>query len=419
MRIRLTTIILFLVSFVSVHAQLDTQHFIPPFYGREDRAEDAGEDIYLIISTPQTTPFEVTVTDGSGTELSFSPVTISRTAPASIALSTEATASKGPGTKFLVTDAQLATVLSNEGLILSGNKAFFTGIRIDEGAQAGFLTSKGSAGFGKEFRSGHVFNTPGELGRKCHVIGFMATEDTTSVTISDFGGVDFQNVSEGSGSISVTLNRGESYVLSAFADGPSANINDVNGTRISSDKDIVVNSGSWLAGSPGGNDAGRDIGLDQIASIEETGFEYILVKGQGTASENVMVVAHTDGTNIFVNGSTTPANPSPLSAGEYHRLDVSNYSTNENMYITANQPVYVYQGLNGSSSSNERQLGMNYMPPILCLGGTNVDLPDIDQLGNPVIQIIAEAGETVTVTNNSGVTTNVTSSAQAVIGNSD
>ena len=47
------------------------------------------------------------------------------------------------------------------------------------------------------------------------------------------------------------------------------------------------------------------------------------------------------------------------------------------------------------------------MPPILCLGGTNVDLPNITQLGNAVIQIIAETGATVTVTNNSGVTTDV------------
>ena len=59
----------------------------------------------------------------------------------------------------------------------------------------------------------------------------------------------------------------------------------VNGTRISSNNDIVVNSGSWLAGSPGGTDAGRDIGIDQIAPIEETGFEYILIKGEGTANE--------------------------------------------------------------------------------------------------------------------------------------
>ncbi len=106
-------------------AQLDTRHYIPPFYGREDRAEGSGEDIYLLISTPQTTPFDVKVTDGAGNELSFSPVTVSRSNPANISLSSEASSTKGPGTKFLIDDSQLATVQTDEGLILTANKAFF------------------------------------------------------------------------------------------------------------------------------------------------------------------------------------------------------------------------------------------------------------------------------------------------------
>ncbi len=411
--------LIFLIASIDLLAQLDTRHYIPPFYGREDRAEGGGDDIYLIVSTPKTTPFQVKVTDGAGVELSFSPLTVSRTAPVSVALSTATGASKGPGTKFLVTDAELATVLSDEGLVLTANKAFFASIRVDEGAQAGFLTSKGTAGFGTEFRSGHIFNTTGEEGRKAHVLSFMATENNTLVTVSDYDNVDFQNVDEIGGTISVSLDAGQSYVLAAFANVAPDNLNNVNGTRISSDKAIVVNSGSWLAGSPGAGMQGRDIGIDQIASIEETGFEYILVKGEGTTNENVIVVAHTDGTNIFLNGATTPENATPLAAGDYYRLTATDYSANQNMYISANQPIYVYQGLNGSVSDNERQLGLNYMPPIVCLGGTNVDLPDIDQLGNPVIQVIAELGAAVSITDDGGTTTDVSGMAQAVTGNSD
>ncbi|GAB3336755.1 hypothetical protein GCM10027429_20420 [Marivirga atlantica] len=401
-------------------AQLDTRHYIPPFYGREDRAEGSGEDIYLLISTPQTTPFDVKVTDGAGNELSFSPVTVSRSNPANISLSSEASSTKGPGTKFLIDDSQLATVQTDEGLILTANKAFFTSIRVDESAQAGFLTSKGTAGFGKIFRSGHIWNVSQDAFRKSHSIGFMAVEDNTTVEVSDFGAVDFENVDESSGSITVSLDAGESYVLTAFADGAAANLNDVNGTLITSDKFIVVNSGSWLAGSPSdGGQAGRDIGIDQIAPVDQTGFEYILVKGEGTANENVIVVSGIDGTNIYLNGSTVPSNTSPLDAGDYLRFTASDYTANDNMYLSSNQPVYVYQGLNGSVSTNERQEGLNYMPPIVCLGGTNVDMPDIDQLGNPIIQIIAEAGELVTVTDELGNTTDVTSLAQPVSGNSN
>ncbi len=375
-----------ILSSLGLYAQLDTKHYVPPLYAREDAANGTGEDIYLLISTPQTTAIDVVVTDGAGVPLSFSPVSVSRSAPFSVALSTATGASKGTGTKFLVTAAELATVLTDEGLILTGNKAFFVSIRVDESAQAASLTSKGTSGLGTEFRSGHIWNEGGQESRKSHVMSFMATEDGTNVTVSDFGAVDFENVTEVGGEIIVpTLNAGESYVLTAYADNASAdNLNDVNGTRISSDKDIIVNSGSWLAGSPGGTLAGRDVGIDQIASIEQTGFEYILIKGEGVANENVIAVASVDGTNVFLNGSLTPSNATPLNAGEYIRFIATDYSANENMYIQTNQPTYVYQGLNGAGGTNERQLGLNFMPPIVCLGGTNVDISEIDQLGNAI-----------------------------------
>lgn len=419
MRILLASILvlsLFLTS-KPLLAQLDTRHYIPPMFARTDDATGAGEDIYLFISTPQVSSITVNVTDGAGTALPFSPVTVSRSAPFSVALSSGA--SKGAGTKFLITAGQLASVLSDEGLILTGNKAFFASIRVDEGAQAAMLTSKGTSGFGKEFRTGHVWNEGGANNLKSHIFSFMATEDNTLVTVSDFGTVDFEVQNEGAGSFNVTLDAGESYVLAAFADNPSSdNLNNVNGTRISSDKSIVVNSGSWLAGSPGGTQQGRDIGLDQIASIEQTGFEYILVKGEGTANENVLAVAGVNGTNIFLNGSGTPVNPTPLNAGDYYRLTSSDYTANQNMHLTSNQPVYVYQGLNGVASTNERQLGLNFIPPIVCLGGTNVDISDIDQLGTAVIQIIAETGAQVAITDGGG-TTDITASSLTVTGNSN
>ncbi|MEQ9423635.1 MAG: putative Ig domain-containing protein [Cyclobacteriaceae bacterium] len=422
--LRLTFLLLTISPFLA-SAQLDNVHYIPPMYGREDVATGNGEDIYLLLSTPQSDPFEVTITDGAGNSL-YTGITIDRNNPRRLALSDATGASKGEGTPFLVNQSNLSTVQTDEGLILTANKAFFASIRVDEGAQAASLTSKGTAGFGTEFRSGHIWNVTGNPGsvdvRKAHIISFMATEDNTTVNVSDFGAVDFQNVSEGGGTITVDLDQGESYVLAAFANVAAANLNDVHGTRISSDKNIVVNSGSWLGGSPSdGNQQGRDIGIDQIASLEETGFEYILVKGQGTASENVIVVAAVDGTNIFLNGDTDPVNSTPLDAGDYYRLVASDYTANENMHLSSNQPVYVYQGLNGAISSNERQLGLNFIPPIVCLGGTNVDISEIDQLGNATIQIIAEAGEEVKIFHgtNFGTETDITANYSTVQGNSN
>ena len=406
-------------------AQLDTHHFIPPMYGRQDLAQGSSEDIYLMLSTPQETAFDVTITDGAGNAL-FTGVSVSRSAPVTLSLSSPSGASKGPGTTFLVSASDLATVVSKEGLLLTANKAFFASIRVDEGAQAASLTSKGTAGLGTEFRTGHMWNVSGNPGnvdrRKSHVISFMASEDNTNVTVSDFGSVDFENVDESSGSISVNLNKGQSYVLAAHVGTVAANLNDVNGTRVTSDKPIVVNSGTWLGGNPiNGNGQGRDIGIDQIASLEETGFEYILIKGEGDGNENVVVVASIDGTQVFLNGSTTSA--VTLNSGDYHRFTSSDYTSNENMHLSSNQPIYVYQTLNGSNSTNERQNGLNFIPPIVCLGGTNVDMPDADftrAFGgsmNGVIQVIAEVGQPVTITDENGIVTDISGNAKTVTGN--
>ncbi len=114
---------------VPVLAQLDTRHYIPPVYGRENLADEGSEDIFLLLSTPSATNISIRETDGAGNELSFSPVTISRSSPANIALSTDTGSSKGTGTKFLIPEDSLSTVIRQEGLILTANKAFFASIR--------------------------------------------------------------------------------------------------------------------------------------------------------------------------------------------------------------------------------------------------------------------------------------------------
>ena len=71
----------------------------------------------------------------------------------------------------------------------------------------------------------------------------------------------------------------------------------------------------------------------------------------------------------------------------------------------------------GGGTYNERQQGLNFIPPIVCLGGTNVDISDVTQLGDAVIQIIAEAGENVTLTDGSG--SRILSASSTVSGNAN
>ncbi|MGB0887318.1 MAG: hypothetical protein ACPGSL_04280 [Vicingaceae bacterium] len=99
-------------------------------YGRENKGRH-----YIVLSTTTTTPFQVTISNGAGTVLATP--TISSAASFSYFLG------NGEATEFLVTESELNTVMTNEGLILTATEPFFANLRVFENAQAGSLTSKG------------------------------------------------------------------------------------------------------------------------------------------------------------------------------------------------------------------------------------------------------------------------------------
>ncbi|MDB4533889.1 gliding motility-associated C-terminal domain-containing protein [Vicingaceae bacterium] len=398
-------IVLFLISLIpaQVLAQLDVEHYIPPVYGRENKGTH-----FIVLSTPNSTPFPVTITNGAGTIIATP--TISSAASFSYYLGA------GEATEFLVTEAELNTVMTNEGLILTAAEPFYVNLRVFEGAQAGSLISKGSqAAFGQDFWAGHMFNNNGYDTGKSNSFGIMATSNNTTVTISNISpGVIFRGTTPlgtplTTPSITITLNAGESYVISNFMDEANAtnNTNGANGTHITSDKDIVVNCATWLGGnartgttptSPISN--GRDIGIDQIVPVETVGDEYVLIKGEGIDNERTIVVATAANTDIFLNGNATPS-ITLANAGDFYIIEgTAFHPLNENLYLTSSSPVYLYQTTNGgdaTSYDNERQNGLMFLPPVGCSGGKDVFLPNVDSIGTAYINIIANLGANIYV----------------------
>ncbi|MCB9335516.1 MAG: hypothetical protein H6586_05165 [Flavobacteriales bacterium] len=388
-------VILFSISF-SGFAQLATKHYIPPLFGREDKGTH-----YIVLSTPSNTPFNVTITDGVGNLITTQ--TISSVASSTYNLG------NGDATQFLVPENELNTVLNDKGLILTASEPFYANIRVTEAWQAGSLTSKGAqASLGKDFRTGHMFNNTGDSFRKSNAFGIMATENNTTVTISDIRpGVIFRGTTPSgspltSPNVTVVLNEGECYVMAAFLDeaGATENVNGVNGTHITSDKNIVVNTATWLGGNSltPNPDQGRDIGIDQIVPIEFIGDEYVLIKGEGIDNEKTFVIATQDNTEIFTNGNATPV--ATINAGDYYVIDGTDFSANDNLFVQTSSPAYLYQtvnGSNGATDDNERQNGLNFLPPVGCSGGKKVTLPEVDFLGQAFINIIADQGATVYV----------------------
>ncbi len=191
----------------------------------------------------------------------------------------------------------------------------------------------------------------------------MATEDGTQVTCPPPDNSLFHSFP----AMPLTLNANQSYIIGykCNVDNSSLPSNDANGTLVESDKPIAVTSGSWLAR----NDQALstwDMGWDQTVPESRLAAEYILMKGQGDDDyqETPVVVAIADGTGINTNG--TPATCSngqalPMDAGDYCFLD-GQWGTNDNMYIAATRPVYVYQTTAGEAADNT--MGMSFIPPV-------------------------------------------------------
>ncbi|NBC81877.1 MAG: tandem-95 repeat protein [Bacteroidetes bacterium] len=382
-------------AFIGINsiAQIDTIHYLPPLYYTGNNGGDY-DDHYALLSTFETTPFTVTVsTRDNSYNQSF---TISKNAPARIFL----------GNKFnaegLIGPADKNTVLNDEGLIFSGPKGFFVNITHLTNIQAAILTSKGSVGFGKNFYSGHMFtNMEGNNHnnnrnrRRSHFISFMATENNTYVTVEN---PNFTFDDKGSNSFTVVLQEGQSYVItrdfhqSGLTD---VTVNHINGTNITSNKPIAVNSGSWTAGN---NNSLRDIGVDQIVPIEIVGTEYIVMRGEGSNNtERVIVVSTEDNNDIYLNGSGS-AYGTMSNAGDYIVIPENQYNANDILYIESDKPVYVYQSLAGSTS--DATTGMMFIPRLSCNASKSVQISYADFLGNPDLKLVTQAGSVVTINGN-------------------
>jgi gliding motility-associated-like protein len=346
----------------SALAQLDSIHWLPPLHARSEWGPQ-----YIYITTPEAIPFDVTITDGTGTPLTT--LTVSNSSPQQYYIGNT------NQTQLLVTELELHQPLQQRGMILSGPKKFYVNFRTHSTSQnqAGDLTCKGRSALGKTFRIGHLFNeSTSNSSRRSNFISIMASENNTQIRLSDYDpGVDFriQGADQSvTAPLTMTLQKGECVVFSQYMGFNSAAQPPVGliGALLEASQPIAVNTGSWL-GAPVIDNA-NDMGIDQIVPIELVGDEYILIRGNGsTALETPLVIAHEDNTLVWINGSSSPA--ATLNAGDYLKVNTSQYDpVTNNMYILSSHPVYVYQIVGGVPSGDDqyRTAGLNFVPPVSC-----------------------------------------------------
>jgi len=403
----------------------DQIHYLPPVYSRSTTSTNSlPATLELVLTTNETTAFDVFCETGDGTALTGSPFNVVENGPAVVTLgSYPASAYAG----FVSGAGSLNTVLAAAGVKCAASAAFFTNVRTisQDAAQAASLTGKGRVGLGTDFRTGH-FKAQGSIQNnnlKAHFASVMATEDNTTVNITEIkSGVVFQGTTTSgtpatSDAISVVLNAGESYVVAHHFSNTVAGTDDVNGTRITSDKPIAVTSGSWLGGAKSGN-GGRDIAVDQTIPSVRLRDSYVLFRGATTTSEpgedinleRPLVVAVEGNTDIYVNGSLLPSNPAPLDAGGYHFLTHGEFDGNTLMFVELRdsvtglpKPGYMYQSTNAALNGNGPTMGV--VPAVPCVSARRVEIQDVSYFGNHVLQIVARAGATVNVADSNGPVT--------------
>ena len=413
------------LSTTPLHAQLDQMHWLPPAV---TKATGTGSNVanigphFIVITTPSTNAVPVTVTDGAGNVILNT--TVSNSAPVNYQIGTLAVnngdfAPTVPGTSGGVIDNSQLNQILTEGFIVTADEPVFVNLRQRSRSQGASLTSKGCAALGTEFRAGFMRSLETNFGAQSyrnHAISVMATEDNTVVRFDDFkpgvvvsGGTQTTEPTA-SGTprttepIEVTLDAGETYSIGLHheflaGDGMTAGINDFNGTRVSSDKSIVVSTSTFLD-SPTSSGA-RDAGFDQIAPTARAGTEYIMVIGGAPTTsilESPMVVATEANTNIFVNGNLSPINPTPLQPGDYFYLD-QQWDVNGNMYVETSEPVMMYATTAGANSSATP--GYSFIPPLNFDISNEVDnIAQVNQIGSAIVRTVTTTGSTVTYNGN-------------------
>ncbi len=356
-----------LCGYSQAFSQLDSIHWVPPMHARGEWGPQ-----YLYLTTPETTPFPVSVQTADGTVLSV--LVISNSTPQRYDIGNT------NNTITLVGENELHQPLNNKGFVLVAEKKFYTNFRAHSSSQyqACDLTCKGRAALGQVFRTGQMIQGASQGNGRSNFIGMIATEDSTQVSLSEYdtgvrlrvNGADVQIP----GSANFMLMAGQSLVVAQYI-GSNATFQPPNGmigSLLTASKPIAVNVGSWT-GAPV-NESANDIGVDQIVPIELVGEEYILCKGNGgNVIEIPYVVAHENGTQVFLNGNSTPA--ATLNASDYFQIPTAQFTNAGNLHILTSKPSYVYQVVGGVAGTDDekRTGGLIFVPPISCAIPNAVD----------------------------------------------
>lgn len=354
----MTRILIFIFSLLSAFAsaQLDREHWFAPMIDRTGQGQ-AYQALYL--STNEATPFTVEI---YGSNVLLGSVSLSKGNPAKFTIPNRE--------QIITTDPTQLFKPVNKGLYLKGAKAYYATLRFSVFNHAEIITSKGTSGLGKDFRA---VMAPISAANAIlnFTTGILATEDSTKVSVTEFG----PNLAFSDGvprtQFNITLQKGESYII----EGGGNNLKNWTafiGAKIISDKPISVTNGNFNGQYATSSLNSSDILMDQAVPTDKLGQEFVLMKGNGdtdSGMESALVVATENNTNVYLNGNSVPV--VTLNAGQHFVTDSFSYqpqgSGHYNMHVRTDKNSYVYQLLAGTDDGSPLATGgFNYIPPLSC-----------------------------------------------------
>ncbi|MBQ6776802.1 MAG: IgGFc-binding protein [Paludibacteraceae bacterium] len=233
-------------------------------------------------------------------------------------------------------------------------------------------TLKGQHGLGTDFVVPMQYRRPCDhsAGAYCS-IEVVATEDNTTVT---FETTRPTNVLDQAGTITVTLQKGQTYAIrSRQANTPAAQ--HLGGTRVTSDKPIAVNTTDDSAAT--GND--KDLIGEQLVPTRWAGSHYICLSNNSAhelayffaIDPNPVTIYTTNGTNETAIGTLAPGQPiqytlAKLSAAPFYTKD--------------DTPFVLFQ-----MTANGGELSGTVLPSLNCSGSEEVSyIPALNTVASDV-----------------------------------
>lgn len=221
------------------------------------------------------------------------------------------------------------------------------------GNNSEMYTLKGSSGLGTDFLVPMQVAFNSNYSSSTSSIEIIATEDNTVVQIT--APVALQGGITAGSTVTVTLQRGQSYVVRAASTDASAHLHN---TIIHSSKPIAVNSSDDSVAS--GQGCVDHIG-EQLVPINMTGCRYVAIRNYSSYSvnfERVFVFPIHNNTTVWFNGV-----PQTISQGNF----IDHLLTDTATLITSNLPVVVFQ-----ITATGCEQGGTMLPHLECTGSYSV-----------------------------------------------